>query len=42
MNGLRRLETERKIRLAGGRFGKFHAIKIRGKSASRTILEDRR
>jgi prevent-host-death family protein len=42
MDGLRRLETEGKIRLAKGRLGKFRAIKIRGKSASRTILEDRR
>lgn len=42
MDVLKRLEMEGKIRLGKGRFGKFRPAKIRGKSASRTLLEDRR
>jgi prevent-host-death family protein len=42
MDVLTRLETEGKIRLAKGRLGKFRRVKIRGKSASQTLLEDRR
>jgi prevent-host-death family protein len=39
---LKRLEVEGHIRLAKGRLGKFRPVKIRGKSASQTLLEDRR
>lgn len=42
MDILKRLEMEGKIRLARGRLGKFRPVKIRGKSASQTLLEDRR
>jgi len=42
MDVLKRLEMEGKIRLAKGRLGKFRPVKIRGKSASQTLLEDRR
>lgn len=42
MDVLKRLETEGKIRLAKGRLGKFRPAKIRGTSASQTLLEDRR
>jgi uncharacterized protein len=42
MDVLKRLEAEGKIRLAKRPLGKFRAIKIRGKSASQTLLEDRR
>jgi prevent-host-death family protein len=42
MDVLKRLETEGKIRLAKGRLGKFRRVKIRGKSASQTLLGDRR
>lgn len=42
MDVLKRLEMEGKLRLAKGRLGKFRPVKIRGKSASQTLLEDRR
>lgn len=42
MDVLKRLETEGKIRLAKGSLSKFRPVKIRGKSASQTLLEDRR
>jgi prevent-host-death family protein len=42
MDVLKKLEMEGKIRLATGRLGKFRPVKIRGKSASQTLLEDRR
>lgn len=42
MDVLKRLESEGKIRVAKGRLGKFRPVKIRGKSASQTLLEDRR
>ena len=42
MDVLRRLEAEGKIRLGKRPLGKFRAIKIKGKPASETLLEDRR
>ena len=39
---LKKLEAEGKIRLAKRLLGKFRAVKIKGKPASQTILEDRR
>jgi antitoxin (DNA-binding transcriptional repressor) of toxin-antitoxin stability system len=42
MDVLKRLELEGKIRLAKGSLSKFRPVKIRGKSASQTLLEDRR
>jgi len=39
---LKKLEAEGKIRLAKRPLGKFRAVKIKGKPASQTILEDRR
>jgi prevent-host-death family protein len=42
MDVLKQLEAEGTIRLAKGRPGKFRPVKIRGKSASQTLLEDRR
>ncbi len=39
---LKKLEAEGKIRLAKRPLGKFRPVKIKGKPASRTILEDRR
>lgn len=39
---LKRLESEGKIRLAKRPLGKFRAVKIKGKAASQTLLEDRR
>jgi hypothetical protein len=42
MDVLKQLEAEGKIRLGKGGFSKFRPVKIRGKSASQTLLEDRR
>jgi prevent-host-death family protein len=42
MDMLKRLEAEGKIRLGKRPLGKFRAIKIKGKPASQTLLEDRR
>ena len=42
MDVLKRLQGEGKIRLASGRLGKFRPVRIRGKSASQTLLEDRK
>jgi prevent-host-death family protein len=42
MDVLKRLEAEGKIRLGKRPLGKFRAIKIKGKPASQTLLEDRR
>ena len=39
---LKKLEAEGKIRLPKRPLGKFRPVKIKGKSASQTILEDRR
>jgi prevent-host-death family protein len=39
---LRKLEAEGKIRLAKRPLRKFQAVPSRGKSASQTIIEDRR
>jgi prevent-host-death family protein len=39
---LKKLEAEGKIRLPKRPLGKFRAVKIKGKPASQTILEDRR
>jgi prevent-host-death family protein len=39
---LKKLEAEGKIRLPKRPLGRFRPVKIRGKSASQTILEDRR
>jgi prevent-host-death family protein len=42
MERLKELEARGLIRLAKGRLGKFRAVKIKGKPASQTIIEDRR
>jgi prevent-host-death family protein len=39
---LKKLEAEGKIRLPKRPLGRFRPVKIKGKSASQTILEDRR
>lgn len=39
---LKELEAQGLIRLAKGPLGKFKAVKIKGKPASQTIIEDRR
>ena len=39
---LKKLEAEGKIRLAKRPLGRFRPVKIKGKPASQTILEDRR
>ena len=39
---LKKLEAEGKIRLPKRPLGRFRQVKIKGKSASQTILEDRR
>jgi prevent-host-death family protein len=42
MDVLRKLEVEGKIRLGKRPLGRFRAVKINGKPASQTLLEDRR
>jgi prevent-host-death family protein len=42
MGVLRKLEAEGKIRLGKRPLGRFKAVKIKGKPASQTIIEDRR
>ncbi len=42
MDILKRLEAEGKLRLAKEPLGKFRPVKMKGKPASQTIIEDRR
>jgi prevent-host-death family protein len=41
-NLLKSLETQGHLRIAKGSLGKFRAVKIKGKTASQSLLEDRR